>query len=1061
MIYWRLFMRKRLLVLVLALMMVIGMASPLILNVEAATVYMYEDYIKVAQKYADQGATRWKDLCLGFVAYCFYEAFGIENTSSCCAYNYGSTHIDSTSRENIPIGADVYFGGSNITCGTCGKKCGHIGIYVGDGYIIHSWAGKVQKMSIDYVISRGYPYRGYGWHADIELVGGYISECSTLYPSYGEAVVKNACNPHPLPCSHGVALQYGTESRPMTDKALSPGDKFTINGIIKNTEGHYWYKVTLKDGTQGYVYAEECKTMTRLNPSVSGSITPDSMNGATYLGGTVQANGAKLNSIQALVYKGKTASGSAVIKSNVDKISTTGSYKLEKSAVDYSLPFQDLAKHGAGYYTITIEANVTNYYLDKNFKLKESTATVTVGTDVFAYGNPGGCTHSYTQKVTQPECNAQGYTTYTCSKCGDSYKGNYTDSLGHNYAETTIAPTCTQKGHTSVTCARCGHSYQTSEVAARGHSYEDWYIVNTPTCTQTGLERRECRNCDAVEERTLNKTGHSYSSQKIEPTCSEQGYTYYYCAYCGHSYTDNYVNPTEHSFGDWTIVETPTCVENGVRSRTCTQCGGIQQQTIALADHKYSTAVTKPTCTQKGYTTYTCTVCGQSYRDNETAATGHNYSSWKEVKASTCTEKGTERRDCNCGHYETRDKAAKGHSYGNWYESKAPSCTTKGQEKRDCKCGNSETREKAATGHSFGNWYESKAPGCTAKGEDKRDCKCGYFETREKAAKGHSYKAVVTEPTCTAGGYTTHTCSACGNSYKDTEVAAKGHSYGNWTEVQASTCTAKGQERRDCKCGHYETREKAALGHNYVAVVTAPTCTEKGFTTHTCSLCNDAYVDTEVAAKGHAYDAVVTDPTCGDAGYTTHTCSSCGHSYADSVVAAKGHSFGEWTETLAPTCTETGINSRSCAACGYVETQDIDAKGHSFTVYVSDENATCTEDGTQSASCDNGCGAIDTQTVGNSKKGHSFRQWYVEKEATDTEEGRERRECAECGYSESKTVPALNKPMEPTSPTEPQSGEKDKEDDPDNSVIVVVLVAGVCVAATLAGGILIVKKKKA
>lgn len=40
----------------------------------------------------------------------------------------------------------------------------------------------------------------------------------------------------------------------------------------------------------------------------------------------------------------------------------------------------------------------------------------------------------------------------------------------------------------------------------------------------------------------------------------------------------------------------------------------------------------------------------------------------------------------------------------------------------------------------------------------------------------HSYKNTVTAPTCTAKGYTTHTCS-CGNSYKDTYVDALGHNY--------------------------------------------------------------------------------------------------------------------------------------------------------------------------------------------------------------------------------------------------------------------------------------------
>ena len=40
--------------------------------------------------------------------------------------------------------------------------------------------------------------------------------------------------------------------------------------------------------------------------------------------------------------------------------------------------------------------------------------------------------------------------------------------------------------------------------------------------------------------------------------------------------------------------------------------------------------------------------------------------------------------------------------------------------------------------------------------------------------------------------------------------------------------------------------------HNYNAVVTAPTCTEKGYTTHTCS-CGDSYVDSYTNALGHDY----------------------------------------------------------------------------------------------------------------------------------------------------------------------------------------------------------------
>ena len=42
--------------------------------------------------------------------------------------------------------------------------------------------------------------------------------------------------------------------------------------------------------------------------------------------------------------------------------------------------------------------------------------------------------------------------------------------------------------------------------------------------------------------------------------------------------------------------------------------------------------------------------------------------------------------------------------------------------------------------------------------------------------------------------------------------------------------------------------------HDYEAIITPPTCTEQGYTTHTCNACGDSYVDTYVDALGHAYD---------------------------------------------------------------------------------------------------------------------------------------------------------------------------------------------------------------
>lgn len=43
--------------------------------------------------------------------------------------------------------------------------------------------------------------------------------------------------------------------------------------------------------------------------------------------------------------------------------------------------------------------------------------------------------HKYSEKVTAPTCTQQGFTTHTCSVCGDSYTDNYTKETGHQIEE--------------------------------------------------------------------------------------------------------------------------------------------------------------------------------------------------------------------------------------------------------------------------------------------------------------------------------------------------------------------------------------------------------------------------------------------------------------------------------------------------------------------------------------------------------------------------------------------------------------------------------------------------
>ena len=163
-----------------------------------------------------------------------------------------------------------------------------------------------------------------------------------------------------------------------------------------------------------------------------------------------------------------------------------------------------------------------------------------------------------------------------------------------------------------------------------------------------------------------------------------------------------------------------------------------------------------------------------------------------------------------------------------------------------------------------------------------------YFRCNRATAHEHSYDAVVTAPTCTAKGYTTHTC-ACGDSYVDTYVDALGHAWDNGKVTKEPTETETGVKTFTCtRCGETKTEAIPALSHehSYKDVVTAPTCTEKGYTTHTCA-CGDSYVDTYVDALGHAWDngKVTKEPTETETGVKTFTCTRCGETKTETIPA--------------------------------------------------------------------------------------------------------------------------------------------------------------------------------
>lgn len=108
---------------------------------------------------------------------------------------------------------------------------------------------------------------------------------------------------------------------------------------------------------------------------------------------------------------------------------------------------------------------------------------------------------------------------------------------------TVTAPLCTVKGYTSYSCSKCGESYRTAYVAALGHDFcedldgsDNSCVLTPPSCTQPGKIVRTCRRdgCSEMKEDIVPAKGHT-PKDGTEQVFT--GYKTYVCAVCGETYT--------------------------------------------------------------------------------------------------------------------------------------------------------------------------------------------------------------------------------------------------------------------------------------------------------------------------------------------------------------------------------------------------------------------------------------------------------------------------------------------------------------------------------------------
>ena len=371
----------------------------------------------------------------------------------------------------------------------------------------------------------------------------------------------------------------------------------------------------------------------------------------------------------------------------------------------------------------------------------------------------------------------------TCSNCWQSFG----EPLTHNYVD--------------GVCEYC-YGVDPDYVPPHVHSY---FYPCDPVCQDCG----ELSNPDAAH--TIVHV------EANAATCYENGnIEYWYCSDCGYAWADEaltlvtnlkaVVLPMAHAEATHVEAKAANCGVNGnIEHWYCAECGqawldadctlNTNLKAVILpatGEHDYDHIEVAPTCTKAGYTEHICAICDDTYTDTEVDVLPHADDNG-DYKCDACSTKmlpadgealtipqalaiaklaGTS--------YTTQKYYITGivtnvynTQYGNLYLKDA-------EGNQICIYGlytwNKATRYDAM---DYKPVEGDELTVYTVLGMYNTTCQGKDAWVDEVVAHEHDYSSKVTDPTCTRGGYTTHTCSICQGYYVDSETEALGHTTEN------------------------------------------------------------------------------------------------------------------------------------------------------------------------------------------------------------------------------------------------------------------------------------------
>ena len=496
--------------------------------------------------------------------------------------------------------------------------------------------------------------------------------------------------------------------------------------------------------------------------------------------------------------------------------------------------------------------------------------------------------HNYETVVTEATCTKGGYTTHTCSRCGDDYVTDETEALGHTFDGDSCSVCGEAKPEVGGTKTYTFSNYTAGTQYAKGeeHELDEHVTITTYDCHFTDELRiysSSTNNGYAIiysvnpistigvnagnKVDTINIYGSNDGVNWSETTVGTISVT-------STSYKDYEVSLN----GEYKYIKLDVAGSNQIRIKSMTLTTGEP------CEHNYNSVVTNPTCTENGYTTYTCTECGYSYTDN-TVTAGHSYNSEVTTEAS-CTTTGVKTYTCTvCDDAYTEEIAALGHTTENGI------CDNCGEQIGGTVNPDPEPDPKPVE-ETYSYTFTSKqfsANGTKALGDVNWELTgnggyWGYDGTKGQqfGSSGSPYKSM----TLTSASFS-NVSKIIVNTSGASSINAKLNVYVGDTLVKTITLTASATEYTidvrglsgTVKFEYTQTSSKAIYLKSIVV-------------TYTTSSGNEGGEDSGETECTHSKTTTTTvDATCTTAGSRTVTCDACGETVSAEVIEATGHSF--------------------------------------------------------------------------------------------------------------------------------------------------------------------------